>query len=110
MTGHSTPTQRIEYGLDTIPVDRTVTVGLRDLMYIHQTLSELIRFFHQPAHYPDLQAIENFLGSRGSGDAFDALVEAQYHRIRDMIPADINDAFGEGERFDHPLLPAYYST
>ncbi len=110
MSAYSTPIQRVEYGLDTIPPERKVTVGLRDLMYIHQTLAEFVRFFHQPTHYPDLQAIENFLGTRGSGDAYDALIEAQYHRIRSMIPADIDDAFGEGDRFEHPLLPAYYAA
>ena len=105
---HSTPKQRVEYGLDTIPPDRTVTVPLRDLMYVHQTLVEFVQFFHQPQHYPDLQAVEKFLGTRDSGDAFDVLTESVYGRMRAMIPPDIEDAFGEGERFEHPLPPKYY--
>lgn len=105
---HSTPKARVEYGLDTIPPDRTVTVPLRDLMYVHQTLAEFVRFFHQPQHYPDLQAVERFLGTRDSGDAFDVLTESVYGRMRAMIPPDIEDAFGEGERFEHPLPPKYY--
>jgi len=109
MPNHSTPKQRVEYGLDTIPPERMVTVRLRDLMYIHQTLAEFVQFFHQPMHYPDLQAVQEFLGTRGSGDAIDALFEANYHRIPDMIPPDIHEAFDEGERFEHPLPPTYFT-
>ena len=109
MPQHSTTRECVEYGLDTVPADRTVTVSLRDLLFIHQTLGEFVRFFHQPMHYPDLAAVERFLGSRGTPDAFDVLSEAYYRRFRDMLPADIDEAFSEGTRFEHPLSPAYYS-
>lgn len=109
MSKHSTPRERVEYGLNTIPTDRTVTVSLRDLMYLHQTLAEFVQFFHQPMHYPDIKAVEEFLGTRGSGDAIDVLFEAQYRRIREMIPSDIDEAFAEGERFEHPLPPKYFN-
>lgn len=108
MADHSTPKQRVEYGLDTIPPDRTVTVSLRDLMYVHQTLQEFVRFFHQPLHYPDLAAVQRFLGTRDSGDAMDVLGESVYKRMYDMIPPDIDQAFADGERFEHPLSPSYY--
>jgi hypothetical protein len=42
--------EQVEYGLDTIPEDRLVSVPLRDLMYSFQTFRELVRFFHQPLH------------------------------------------------------------
>ena len=108
MANYSTPLQRVEYGLETIPADRTVIVSLRDLMYIHQTLAEFVQFFHQPMHYPNLNAVEEFLGTRNSGYAIDVLFEAQYRRIRDMIPSDIDDAFAEGS-FEHPLPPEYFT-
>lgn len=108
MPKHSTPQQRVEYGLDTIPADRMVSVPLRDLMYVHQTLTEFVQFFHQRMHYPDLEAVREFLGTRGSGGAIDVLFEAQYERIRGMIPPDIDEAFAEGERFEHPLPPTYF--
>jgi hypothetical protein len=73
MPKHSTPIERVEYGLDTIPADRKVTVSLRDLIYVHQALAEFIQFFHQPLHHRDLASVHHFLGSRGSGDAFDVL-------------------------------------
>ena len=107
MPKHSTPKERVEHGLDTIPQDKLVTVSLRDLMYVHQTLAEFVQFFHQPMHYPDIRAVEEFLGHRGSGGAIDALVEAKYQRMRDMIPPDLDEAFDEG-KFDHPLPPTYF--
>lgn len=108
MPDQSTPKERVEYGLDTIPPDRMVTVCLRDLMYAHQTLAEFVQFFHQDLHYPDFAAVRRFIGVRGSGDAVDVLWESFYKRMRRMIPPDIEEAFGEGERFEHPLPPSYY--
>ena len=108
MAEHSTPKQRVEYGLDTIPSDRMVTVPLRDLMFVHQTLAEFVQFFHQPLHYPSLAAVERFLGTRNSGDAMDLLCESVYKRMDTMLPPDIHEAFGDGERFEHPLSPAYF--
>ncbi len=108
MKKHSTPRERVEFGLDSIPADRKVTVSLRDLMFVHQTLAEFVKFFHQPMHYPDLESVERFLGSKNSGDAFDVLGECVYKRMRKMVPPDIDEAFVDA-RFDHPLPPEYYS-
>lgn len=110
MSKYSTPKQRVEFGLETIPPDRMVTVSLRDLMFVHQTMAEFVQFFHQPMHYPDLAAVGRFLGSRDSGDAYDVLSESVYERMREMLPPDIDEAFGEGERFEHPLRPIYYES
>jgi hypothetical protein len=110
MPDHSTPRQRVEHGLDTIPQERSVTVPLRDLMYVHQTLGELVQFFHQPMHYPDLQAVERFLGTRNSGGGIDVLFEAFYKKMGAMAPPDIGEAFSDGERFEHPLPPNYYDS
>lgn len=108
MPKHSTPKERVEYGLDSIPADRTVTVSLRDLMYVHQTLAEFVQFFHQPLHYPDFAAVQRFLGTRDSGDAIDVLFESVYKRMYDMIPSDIVEAMGDTHRFEHPLPPSYF--
>ena len=110
MHEYSTPQQRVEYGLDTIPAERMVAVSLRDLMYVHQALAEIIQFFHQPMHYPNFQAVEQFLGMGGSGGAIDILSESVYKRMHEMLPPDIHDAFGEGERFEHPLPPSYFGS
>jgi len=84
-------------------------VSLRDLMYVHQTLAEFVQFFHQPMHYPDLHAVDRFLGTTGSGDAVDVLSESIYKRMPDMLPPDIQEAVADGERFEHPLPPRYVS-
>ncbi len=78
-------------------------------MFVFQTLAEFNQFFHQPMHYPDLAAVERFLGSHDTPDAFAVLSEAYYHRMRDMLPADIDEALTEGTRFEHPRSPAYYA-
>lgn len=110
MPEHSTVRERVEYGLSTLPAERTVAVSLRDLMFVHQTLAEFVQFFHQPAHYPDLESVEVFLGTRGSDGAIDVLFESVYERMRKLLPQDVHDAFDEGVRFEHPKPPEYYTT
>ena len=108
MPEHSTPKERVDFGLESIPPDRTVSVPLRDLIYVYQTLAELIQFFHQPDHYPDLRSIEQFIGTRGSGGALDILFESHYRRMHGMMPGDILEAFAMGDRFEHPQAPRYF--
>ncbi|WP_156939022.1 hypothetical protein [Deefgea rivuli] len=108
MPNHSMPKERVEYGLDQIAADRGVTVSLRDLMYIHQTLAEYLQFFHQPLHYPDLEAVHEFLGSKGSSGVYDILSESLYRRMNKMLPEDIHQAFDDGKIFEHPLAPTYF--
>ena len=96
----------VEFGLSSIPEDRRVEVSLRDLFYVHQVLGELNSFFHQPMHYPNLKAVEAFLGSRGSGGAYEVLAEAYYARLRQMLPPEINEQLADA-MFEHPAPPAY---
>jgi hypothetical protein len=108
MTKYPTVRERVEFGLDTISEDRTVEVSLRDLLFIHQALSELNQFFHQRMHYPDLAAVHEFLGTLGSGGGYEVLSEALYGKLGDMLRDDLNDLFDEGI-FEHPDPPAYFS-
>ncbi|NQV27002.1 MAG: hypothetical protein HQ518_21845 [Rhodopirellula sp.] len=107
MKEYTTVEEQIEYGLDTIDMERTVEVRLRDLMYVHQTMAELNRFFHQPLHYPDLEEVKRFIGTVDGG-AYRAIHRCLYDVMRNMLPKDIDEAFGDGERFDHPNFPYYY--
>ena len=77
-------------------------------MFVHQTLAEFMCFFHQPMNYPNLEAVNLFLGNVENGEAFEVLHEALYERLRNMLPDEIEEAFGDGVRFEHPLTPAYY--
>jgi hypothetical protein len=104
----TSPTTReiVEFGLEAISPDRTVTVPLRDLLFVHQTLEELNRFFHQPLHYPDMQAVRSFLGSRGDGGAYDVLAECYYTKLGAMLPADVQALIEDGA-LGHPESPPY---
>jgi hypothetical protein len=97
----------VEFGLGAIPEDRTVEVPLRDLMYVNQVLGELNRFFHQPDHYKSLDAVVQFLGTVGSGGAYEGLHTAYYAKLRGMLPSDV-ERMVEGGAFEHPATPSYY--
>ncbi len=107
MSNSPTIRELVEYGLDTAALGRTVQVPLRDLLFVNQVLGELVRFFHQPAHYPDMGSLKAFLGARGDGGAYDVVSEAYYTKLRAMLPSDIEALASEGA-LDHPSSPAYY--
>jgi hypothetical protein len=98
--------EQVEYGLDTIPEDRLVSVPLRDLMYAFQTFRELVRFFHQPLHWQSLEDVSRFIGNKDSG-ALHLIWENYYGRLGDSLPPDIEAAF-DTDRFDNPKTPWYY--
>ena len=108
MTKHPTVRERVVFGLDRIPEERTVKVSLRELLFVHQTLAELNQFFHQRQHYPDLAAVHAFMGERGSGGAYEVMSEALYAKLGSMLPEDLNEAFYEGT-FELPNPPEYFS-
>jgi len=84
------------YGLQTVAEDRTVTVSARDLLYVYKTLGEFIAFFHQPLHYPDLEAVQEFIGTMKRG-GLHLLAECYYEKLRDVWPDDIKAAIEEGQ-------------
>ena len=108
MDDRPTITSQIDHGLDRIDVDRTVTVPLKDLLFVHQTIGELVRFFHQPMHYPTLERVEQFLGDADSHDAFAAMKRCYYDLLRDCWPADVVEMFDDGE-LDNPSPPFYFT-
>ena len=105
---HTGVEEQIEYGLDTIDEKRTAEVNLRDLVYVYETLQELNRFFHQPEHYRKLADVETFLGNLEDGGGFRAIHNCIYNKMREMMPSDIDDAYGDGDVFDHPDSPYYF--
>ena len=50
---------QVEYGLEKIDPNRKIEVSLKDFLYLHNVVSELIRFFHQPLHYQTLEDVES---------------------------------------------------
>jgi hypothetical protein len=107
MKTHSTIEERVEYGIDAIPDDQTVTVSLRDLQYVRALLGEFVSFFHQPAHTETLEQVRSFVGNKDAG-ALHVLREAYYQRMSRMVaPLVAQDDDG---RFDHPLPPDFYRS
>ncbi len=98
--------EQVEFAAGQIAPDRKVEVNLRDLMYVFQTIGELNRFFHQPLHYPNIEAVHKFLGNKDTG-AFHLIWECYYKKFRDVWPADVAEALGEGS-LDHPESPYYF--
>lgn len=82
-------------------------VPLKDLLYVNQTMGEMIRFFHQREHYPTLERIEQFLGNAESDEAFAALRRCYYDVMRDVWPDDIAAKFDDGD-FDNSASPFYH--
>ena len=97
----------VEFGLDTVADLETVEVSLRDLVFVHQVLGELNRFFHQPEHYRTIEDVIAFVGTGGDGGAFDTMHEAYYSKLRGMIPPTIAKKMEAGN-FEHPRNPEYY--
>ena len=100
--------EQVEYGLDSVAPERTVEVPLRDLLFVYQTLGLLVNFFHQQAHYPDVEAVHRFLGSKEAG-ALHLLYEAYYLKLQDVWPEDVTEGLDQGQ-FDNPNPPYYYKS
>jgi hypothetical protein len=51
---HATIKEIVEYGLEKISNKQTITINLKDFMYIYKVLQEYMRFFHNPDHYQEI--------------------------------------------------------
>lgn len=69
-------------------MNRTVEVSLDEVLRVFRTLEKLQQFFHQPLHYPDIGAVEEFLGNRNSG-AFKDINDLYYGVVWNWLPADV---------------------
>jgi len=65
---------------------------------------ELNAFFHQPMHYPDVEALSAFLGSRKGAGAYGLISEAYYRVLPSLLPPDLMTTIEEGE-LDHRRVP-----
>ena len=98
----------IEYGLNNISDKEKITMSLKDFLYIRRVLEEYMRYLHNPDHYPDIKAIQNFLGDISSGGGFECLSTAIYKKVYKVdLPSKIEKMIDDGV-FEHPLYPSYY--
>ena len=98
--------ERIQFGLETISEGQKVEVSLKDLMHVHQMLSELNGFFHQPINYENIDDLSKFLGNVDKG-AYKELHNCLYTVMDRMLPKEIEDRF---EDFDPGGSPNYDNT
>ena len=98
--------EQVFYGLDGVDPNRSIEVPLKDLLFTYQTIGLLINFFHQQLHYPTLESVEKFLGSKDQG-ALRLLWEIYYEKLYDVWPEDIRRGFDESH-FENPNPPYYY--
>ena len=101
------------FDLEKISESETVSVNLRDLMYVHQSLKELIRFFHQPKHYETLEDVKYFLGGKGDHKGYDLMHTSYYNKVRPMIESAVEslreqDAFNSMLDTENAIIPYYY--
>lgn len=100
---------QIEYGLEKIDENRKIELSLKDFLYLHNLLAELVRFFHQPMHYETLEDVNKFLGDYKNEGAFQLLSDTLHKKFqyRDIFPKDIVEMIDNSE-FQNPNPPYYY--
>ena len=110
MGNHTDIESQVEHGLEKIDPNRKIEVSLKDFLYLHNTIAEFVRFFHQPTHYETLEDVEKFLGNKDKG-GFHLLSEILHKKFnyRDVFPKDIKEMIDNSE-FEHPDYPYYYEA
>lgn len=108
MENYTDVESQVEYGLEKIDPNRKIEVSLRDFLYMHNTIEEFVRFFHQPMHYKTLEDVEKFLGSKDKG-AYHLLSEILHKKFqyKDIFPDDIIEMIDNSE-LENPNYPYYY--
>lgn len=108
MENYTDVESQVEYGLEKIDPNRKIEVSLRNFLYMHNTIEEFIRFFHQPMHYKTLEDVEKFLGNKdkGAGHLLWEILHKKF-QYRDIFPDDIIEMIDNSE-FENPNYPYYY--
>ncbi len=89
--------KQIALKLKSVKNKRGLTIISRsELMYLHQTIEELISFFHQPNNYKSIDSLKRFMGNKNGG-MYKCLVELYYHVLANRMPADLMKRIRNGE-------------
>ena len=100
----------IDTYISIVKKELVVDTKTHKILYIIRVLEEYMRYLHNPHHYPDIEAIQNFLGDTSSGGGFECLSTAIYKKVYKVdLPAKIEKMIDDG-LFEHPLYPSYYKT
>lgn len=98
----------VEYGLDNISDKEKITMSLKDFLYIRRVLEEYMRYLHNPDHYPDIEAIQNFGSDISSGGGFECLSTAIYKKVYKVDLSEKIEKMIDDGAFEHHLYPSYY--
>lgn len=98
----------VEYGLDKISEKETITMNLKDFLYVRRVLEEYMRFFHNPDHYPYMESVKEYLGNASSGGGFEVLNTALYKKMYKVALPKAVEKMMEEDIFEHSLFPKYY--
>lgn len=100
---------QVEYGLEKVDPNRKIEISLKDFIFLHNLLAELVRFFHQPMHYETIEDVNEFLGNYPNEGVFQLLSDVlnKKFQYRDIFPKDIVEMFDNSE-FENPDKPYYY--
>ena len=69
---------------------RTVEISLDEVKRLFLLLEELNAFFHQPMHYPDVEAVKTFLGNQERG-AYKDIHDMYYNVVWNWLPSDVQE-------------------
>jgi hypothetical protein len=93
----------VEFGLEEVAPDRKVEIPLRDALYAFKSIGEFVAFFHQPDNWRTIEDVQRFIGTVSEG-GLHVLWETYYRRLRDIWPADVQQAFDDGRLDRNPFL------
>jgi hypothetical protein len=85
----------VNYGLENIDTNENVSVPLRDLVFLYKTIEELVRFFHNPMHYPSLEEVKQYFGDKDEG-MFSVLCKIRNETIYKMLPEKVHKMIDDG--------------
>lgn len=96
----------IYFGIERIESDEKVVLDLQDFLVIYRAMEELRRFFHNEEHYPNLEVVNEFIGTNKFGML--KIINAIY---RDILNKSLNKSIEdilESDALDSELIPFYY--
>lgn len=99
--------ERVQLGLDGIDQALTADVSAKSLVFFHNLISELRRFWLRSARITGKDH-EFFIGDKDEGVL--AIIEKAYFLLNnEMLPTDLREKIANGD-FECPDFPYYYTN
>lgn len=69
-------------------MSQKIQVDAEEVIRLFNLLEELNWFFHDPSHYPDVKAIQDFLGDVNGG-IYREIWDMYYHVVWNWLPPEV---------------------